>query len=383
MLSLKIALRFLRSSKVQTILIILGIVIGVSVQVFVGSLIGSLQTSLVDTTVGSSSQVTITPVNGSSIPAWNKITDEVRGVSGTRTVSVAADSSAFLDQNGKTYPVLLRGLDLNNSTRIYHLDSAIYAGGLPTASGQVLMGKDLKETLGVNIGDTISITTPSLQKANLTISGFYDLKVASINKAWLITSLSTAQSILDLGNNVTSIEIQVNDVFKADSIGNTINGTIADPTLQVTDWKSQNQQLLSGLQGQSISSYLIQVFVLASVLVAIAAILIVNVVQKSRQLGILKAMGIKDRTASAIFLLEGFILGLMGSIGGVGLGLGLLTAFTTFAKGADGAPIISITIDPTFILLSASIAVVAATVAAVIPARSSSKLSPIEVIKNG
>ncbi len=383
MFSLKIALRFLRSSKLQTILIIFAIIIGVSVQVFVGSLIGSLQSSLINTTVGSSPDVTITPLNGTTIPDLNKVVDEVRGVSGVTVVSETADSSAFLNQSGKTYNVLLRGLDLNNSTKIYHLGSAIYEGAMPTTEGQVLVGRDLQSELGVKVGDKITITTPALKEANLTISGFYDLGVSSINKAWLITSLSTAQGILGLGSNVTSIEIQVQDIFSAGTIASSINSTIAEHSLQVTDWESQNQQLLSGLQGQTISSLLIQVFVLASVLVAITAILIISVVQKSRQLGILKAMGIKDRTASAIFLEEGFILGLIGSIGGVGVGIGLLVAFTTFAKGTNGAPIISITIDPSFILISAAVAVIAATVAAVIPARSSAKLSPIEVIKNG
>ena len=134
---------------------------------------GSLQTSLVDTTVGNSPQVTITPSNGTSFQNWESTVVKVKGVGGVTTVSVAADSSAFLDQSSKTYPVLLRGLDLINSTKIYKLSSAIYEGTMPTSSGQVLVGKDLKDALGVNIGDTISITTPALHEANLTISGFY------------------------------------------------------------------------------------------------------------------------------------------------------------------------------------------------------------------
>jgi lipoprotein-releasing system permease protein len=106
------------------------------------------------------------------------------------------------------------------------------------------------------------------------------------------------------------------------------------------------------------------------------------VVQKSKQIGILKAMGIKDRTSSLIFLFQGLLLGVAGAILGVLLGLALAFAFTKFALNADGTPVVPLFIDPAFIALSALIAVIASTVAALIPARKSSKLDPIEVIRN-
>ncbi len=128
---------------------------------------------------------------------------------------------------------------------------------------------------------------------------------------------------------------------------------------------------------------MIQVFVLVSVILGIASVLAISVSQKSRQLGILKAMGIRDRVASLIFLLQGFILGIFGAIVGVGFGLGLAYAFTKFAVNPDGTPVIELFIDPQFIIISALIALLSATLAALIPARSSSRLSPIEVIRNG
>ena len=85
-----------------------------------------------------------------------------------------------------------------------------------------------------------------------------------------------------------------------------------NPSLKITDWKAQNASLLSGLQGQSISSLMIQIFIVVSVVIAIASILAITVFQKSRQLGILKAMGIKDRQASLIFIYEGLIIGVIG-----------------------------------------------------------------------
>jgi lipoprotein-releasing system permease protein len=104
--------------------------------------------------------------------------------------------------------------------------------------------------------------------------------------------------------------------------------------------------------------------------------------QKSRQIGILKAMGLKDGTASRVFLFEGLLLGIIGGILGIGLGVGLIAMFTKFAVNADGTPVVDVFINWNFIAFSGGIAVVASTISSLIPARKSSKLSPIEVIRN-
>jgi lipoprotein-releasing system permease protein len=208
------------------------------------------------------------------------------------------------------------------------------------------------------------------------------LKVSTINKSWLPATLETAQTLFDKPARLTSIETQVGEVFSADDIGTSIAADLPDE-LSVTNWKDQNEQLLSGLSGQSASSYMIQVFVLLAVLLGISSVLAISVVQKSRQIGILKAMGIKNGTARAIFLLQGLILGIIGGFIGTGLGIGLSYAFSNFVKNPDGTPLVPFYLDTQFITLSVIIAILAAMVAALIPARKSSKLNPIEVIRNG
>ena len=94
-------------------------------------------------------------------------------------------------------------------------------------------------------------------------------------------------------------------------------------------------------------------------------------------------MGVKDRTASLIFLSQGFILGILGAIGGVALGLLLTYVFSTFALDPDGNPVVPLLIEADFIALSGLIAVVSASLASLVPARKSTKISIIEVIKNG
>jgi lipoprotein-releasing system permease protein len=128
---------------------------------------------------------------------------------------------------------------------------------------------------------------------------------------------------------------------------------------------------------------MIQVFVLVSVVLGIASVLAITVMQKSKQVGILKAMGITDRISSLVFLFQGLFLGLLGAVLGVLLGVGLCVMFVTFARNPDGTALIAISVDYGFIALSAGIAVLAAIVASLIPARKSSQLNPIEVIRNG
>ena len=173
------------------------------------------------------------------------------------------------------------------------------------------------------------------------------------------------------------------DLFAADSIAKKISRILSNDDVEIENWKETNQQLLSGLEGQRMSSIVIQFVIVVSVIVAIANVLAITVLQKSRQIGILKAMGIKDRSASMIFIFQGLLIGLAGSLLGIALGLGMLYLFTAFNTTADGSPLIDIYLDPVFIIRSWIIALLATVLAGIIPARRSLKLDPIDVIREG
>ena len=385
-LSFQIAYRFLKSNLSQTIIIILGIGIGVSVQIFIGSLITGLQKSLIESTIGNSSQITISTEADSGLISDYKSLVEKVGIADGRIefVSPVLDSAAFLSYDGKSQSLLVRGLEKNGADNIYKLSEHITEGAFPSSNIEVLLGKALKEKYGLKVGDSIDLIAPDKSTHTCIISGFFDLKVSSINENWCITSLSNAQSIFNTGDKISSLEMQLydNQVFSADVVMSNIETSLNDKNLSITNWKTQNESLLSGLQGQSISSLMIQVFVMISVVLGIASILAITVMQKSRQIGILKAMGIKDGKASLIFLFEGILLGVFGAIIGIGLGLGLAYAFSTFALNADGTPVVALYIDKNFIALSGLIAVLACMIASLIPARRSSRLNPIDIIRN-
>ena len=384
-LAFSIALRFLRSGRGQTALIAVGIAVGVSVQIFIGLLIQGLQIDLVDTTIGSSSQITITSTNEEKlIKDWERTVYEAKLFEPEIiNVSPAVDGPASIDYETDIDPVVIRGFNLSDSDPIYGFTDGLYEGSLPTLRDEAIIGRELAVKTDTKTGDRITLLTPDGGFTRLTVTGLFDLGVSSLNESWVVTSLDTAQRILGTDNSVTSVEMQVSEVFDADILAEKLEYSISGKDLRIDNWKDQNASLLSGLNGQSVSSYMIQVFVLVAVLLGISSVLAISVVQRSKQLGILKAMGIQDSDASLIFVFQGLMLGLLGAVLGIALGFGLLWSFTKFALNPDGTPVIPIYVNYGFIALSGLFAVISAMIASLIPARLSSRLNPIEVIKNG
>ncbi len=383
-LAFDIALRFLKSGKGQTILIALGISVGVAVQIFIGSLIQGLQISLIDTTIGSSSHITITSENDSkTIKDWERTMYESEISSPNITyISPSIDGPASINYDNESASVLIRGFLLEDGDKIYKFKDNLYEGRFPAKTGEAMIGRDLAIKSNTRVGDDVSLITNSGRVYRIKITGLFDLGVSSVNDSWIVTDLETAGDILSI-DGISSVEMQVDEVFDADIIAKDVQYTVSGEDLKVDNWKDLNASLLSGLNGQSVSSYMIQVFVLVSVLLGISSVLAISVVQRSRQIGILKAMGIKDKDASLIFVFQGLMLGVLGAILGVGLGIGLLKIFTSFALNPDGKPVAPIYLNGGFVGLSGLFAVLTSSIASLIPARITSRLNPIEVIKNG
>jgi len=387
-LSLKLALRFLKSNKGQTVLIIAGIAVAVAIQLFIGLLIKGLQISLVQKTTGNTPQITITSTTDDKlIKQWEELSGEIQSYAseyGLKTVTQTLTFPVVITFSGKSSNLLIRGFDFESSKPLYDISNKLIVGNLPTHDNEVLIGDELAKDLGIKIGDKLNLFVFRLFKTKeLYVSGIFDFGVSSINKNWIVTTLENAQTINNSQEYVSAIEITVDKLFEADKISASLREKIQRQDILFEDWKSSNEQLLSGLNGQSISSIIIQVFVIISVCLGIASVLIITVLQKSKEVGILKAMGLKDSQASLVFLSEGFLLGMMGAVAGIILGVILLFFFTTFAVNSDGSPVVPIIFDYTFIVISGIIAVAASTISAILPAKKSSKLSPVEVIRNG
>lgn len=372
MLSLSIARRFLRRSPGQTILIIAGIAVGIGVQVFVGSLITSLQADLVDSTVGSSPHITLLPdddadfVSGALV---GEVSDDplvttaipVRRLSGIYTngedslaLSVTAGTSDDLDS-------------------IYRLSGRITEGSYRLDRAEILVGIGFAEDSDVHAGDQLPLVLPDGTLGEYTVAGVFDLGAAAANDRLAFLDDASGAAALGQGaDEYSAIEIQVDDVFASTETADRLAGIDG---VSVVDWQDENEELLSGLAAQSGSSLMIQGFVLVAVALGIASTLAISAVQKTRQIGILKAMGMTDGSAGRIFLWQAALLGVAGVLLGIGLGYALIWGFS-FAP-------VDFTVRPqaSLILISAAIGIAVALASAIIPSRSTSRIDPIEVIQ--
>ena len=398
---LKVAWRFLKSGKTQSVLILLGIVIGVSVQVFLGSLIGGLQKDLVNQTVGSSPHITILSEKevprplvmtrekagriitfagkNEGINRWRQLVDFLNEFPDIKAISPTIDGSGFAVRGQKNLPIVLRGVEINQTDKIYNVIDNIEQGTADVYGNNILLGMKLAEELNLKVNDSVQLKTSAGVSDRFIVEGIFDLGSKEINNSWIFMSRQRAETFLDLPDKVSSVELQINQVFKSNEIADQIVSSY--PDIKAESWQRNNQQLLTALESQSSSSIVIQVFIIIAVTLGIASVLAVSVVQKSKQIGILKAMGLTKKRIGLIFLIEGSLLGLVGAILGTGVGIGLSQVFVNLVRNSAGDPLFPVEIDPLFISISILIATFAGMIAALIPARNSAKLSPIEVIR--
>lgn len=240
----------------------------------------------------------------------------------------------------------------------------------------MLIGKNLAEDLSITAGDPIQLELPGREPLVVMVDGVFDLGVAAINQRWLVMDQRRVAALLGFGDRVSTLEIQVNDVLGAELLAREWDARL--PDLQVESWQESNASLLSALSSQSSSSYTIQFFVLLAVTLGVASVLAISAVQKSKEIGILKAIGIRTSSVARVFMFQGLVLGSLGTLLGFGLGLAMSQAFVVFARQSYNLLLKPIT--TTVIIITT---ILAATLSAYLPARKVSRINPIEVIRNG
>lgn len=377
MLPLRVAIRFLRRSPVQSVLIVLGIGVGISTQIFVGSIIQSLQANLIQQTIGTGPQITISAVkNGDPVSYTGELnhiiaTDPRIKPGAVATVRVA---TALWTNGSDSAPLNVIGTTVEGANGIYRLKDNLKSGRVSLGPTDIVIGKDFADKHGVKVGDPVNLTLLGTT-GTFSCVGIYDLGTGAFNERNAFVSGSAVQGLLGWTNDqYSAIYVQVVKPFDATNVALQWRTSIGNK-VDVVDWQTQNANLLAALTSQSVSSYMIQTFVMIAVALGIASTLAISAVQKTRQIGILKAMGLADRPSGLVFLYEAVILGALGSLTGVGLAYLFLAAFA-FAP----TPFV-VSANPAFVALSASIGVGVALLSAIVPIRRTSSLDPIEVIQ--
>ncbi|MDD3713974.1 MAG: ABC transporter permease [Atribacterota bacterium] len=399
-----IAWRFLKESRLQTILILLGIIIGVSVQIFLSSLISGLQRNLIEQTVGDSPHILLKAQENSPqsilqkgnqslvipiitaakkdayILSYQPLLKKLDTFPNLKIVSSLVEGSGFITKAEVSRPVVVKGIFLDRADGIYKIIQRVNNGKAVLGGTGVLIGRGLAEDLKIETGSIIEIRTSEGNSGAFAVNGIFDFENAAINSSWIFMDIFRSQALFDLNGAISRIEMQIDQVFQSENIAQKIKKD--NPDFLIETWQSNNRQLLSALQSQSASSYMIQFFVLLAVTLGIASVLAIAAVQKSREIGILKAMGTRTNSASRIFLIQGAVLGLSGSILGSLVGVGLIKMFQ-IASQSGGALSFSIQVEFRTAISLIVISTIASIGAALFPARKAASLVPIEVIRNG
>ena len=398
-----VALRYLREGRSQTWLIFGGVAVGVGVMVFLSALLTGLQASLIDKTLGSQAHVVVKPPEDAvrwelspdaavsarlerapqrvrSIEVWQQVLIVIDRVPGVVATSPELTGSAFASRGSASKSVALRGVDPARFDRIVHLSTHMSAGTFSLVGAQAVIGRELAASLGVTCNDKIRIATPGRTGETFLVTGVFDLGNKDVNERWVLVPLRPAQALLDLPGGVSTIEVAVDHIFDADA---TAAAIAAATGLSADSWMTINRQLMIGLSSQSSSGYMIQMFVIIAVALGIASVLAVSVVQKSSEIGILRAIGTSRGQILRVFLIQGGLLGAGGAVLGCGLGALLAELFARMAKNPDGSPTFPVAYSLRLFLVFSAIAAVTGLVAAILPARRAARLDPAVAIRHG
>jgi lipoprotein-releasing system permease protein len=405
-----VAIRFLREGRLQTLFIVAGVALGVAVIVFMSALMTGLQMNFIRRVLSAQGHIQLLPPKEvtrplrlgvyasageveaaivqvplqrlKSIDQWQAVAKQIRAIPEVVVVSPLAGGSALVVRGVASRAITVAGIDPALYYRIVTLPDKIVQGGADLKGSDILVGTELATDLGVSVGDKLRLTTASSTTAGadttLTIAGIFDLGNKAANERSTFVALRTAQSLLALPGGVTSLDVTVRDVYAAEAVAQRITAATG---VEADSWIKTNAELFTAIAAQNTSNNAIRFFVGLSVAFGIASVLAVVVVQKSREIGILRAMGISQGQVMRVFLLQGGLLALAGSVAGSALGAGVLALWQRSARSADGTPLFALVLEPSLFTLALALATVTGLLAALAPARRAARLDPVVAIR--
>ncbi|MBZ4038160.1 ABC transporter permease [Novilysobacter selenitireducens] len=393
-----IATRFLREGRAQSTLILVGIAVGVAVIVFLTALINGLQGNIIDRTLGTQAHIKVQPAEETnrilapadgtvhlvlenrraqrlrSINNWQQVRDVLDTLPRVTAVSPVISGPAFARRGEALESVALVGIDAARYQRIIPVQDDIVEGVFRIGAGDAVVGRQLALELGMRVGDKVRIDGGQGRESVLNVAGIFELGVRELDARYVYLDMKQAQSLLDLPGAATLIDVTVDDIFAAQPVA----ARIARLTgLKAESWMETNAQLMNALRSQSLSTQMISLFVALSVALGIASVLSVSVVQRTREIGILRAMGTTRRQMLRVFLVQGALFGLAGSVLGGAAGYGLVAAFNTF-----GPRLFYIPVEPALLVGAAVLATLTGVVSAALPARRAARMDPVEAIRH-
>lgn len=405
---LRVAVRHLRAGGAQTWLTISAVAAGVVIVVFITSLILGLHRHITEQLTQSIPHIRVAPrelrpITAPMIGPGDPLTSRriqqraapekqtidnvpetiraIRQLPGITLIVPVSSGQGFLAKGGAPLAVNVVGADPYLEDRLTALSNNIIQGHyVGLAPDQIVIDADAAKELAVTIGDRVKLTTSVGGSDWLTIAGIY---AGEMGRGTAYVTLRTGQSLFRVGTSVNAILVDVQDIYAADRIASRITALVP---YDAKAWLEDFPNIVQALKAQAAVAYIISAFSLVASAFAIAAILIVSVLRKAKQIGILMSMGARRAQIRRIFIFEGLGIALLGSSVGAAVAIGFLRLLMLIEQpirfaGEKPQSLFPIVIMPAYIIIAMAAAILTTVMAAWLPARNAANLNPVEVMR--
>jgi len=414
---LTVGLRYLRSRRSEafisliTLISIVGVMIGVMTLNIVLAVMTGFEEDLRSRILGFNPHIVLLSYAG-AIRDYGKVVEQALEVPGVKAAQPLVYTQVMLSSEKNVAGVVVRGVPGTGKEPVVDVGKHLVAGklaglGAPykipvehdgkssevTLSG-ILIGRELAQQLGVAVGDPVSMVSllgrstpagvvPKLKR--FVIAGLFDSGMYDYDATLVYMSLADAQKFFGLGDAVTAVEIRVEDIYHADSIARSLEKKLGPP-YRARDWMEVNRNLFVAFRLEKAVYFVVLLLIVLVAAFNIVATLIMVVMEKRRDIAVLKSMGATNRSIASIFMFKGAVIGLIGTLlGAVGgwAGCWVLARykFIELPKDVFYVSTLPVKIYPGNFLLVAVASVVICLIATIYPARQAAGLAPVEVIR--
>lgn len=402
--SLFLALKYLRPNRSflsgVTLISMIGVMLGCSILVVVLSVMTGFDAMWRDKILAFNAHVTVAEYGG-VIHEPESVLETVRDIDGVTGVAPYLEGLVFVQHNDTVFTPLLRGVDPDQERSVSKIPDNMVSGEFLVDEEHCVVGRDLALRLGVFVGDPLVIYSPQnfvtqdeiRLPAELTISGIFEVGMYQFDAGYVLTGMDAARSIYDVEAGVHRIQVMTADPMKAPMVAEAIRSKLSGQYSAMT-WMEQNRQMFSALHVEKNMMFFLLIFITVVAAFGITNTLITMTVQKTKEIGLMKALGFSSGRIQRIFIWLGLIQGIIGSFCGVGLGLLILKyrnellRFLSSRFGMELLPkelyqlaeIPSVTTLSDVLIVMAAVIVIC-TISGIIPARRAAKLDPVAAIR--
>ncbi|MDI6735605.1 MAG: lipoprotein-releasing ABC transporter permease subunit [bacterium] len=385
-----------------TLFSIAGVAVGVATLITTLSVMGGFERDLKEKILGMNAHLIVTEGMGGELKNYPAVIEKIKKTD-SRIIGVAPliTTQAIISSPYQNAGIMLKGIDSDLEGSVSKLPEYIKEGSLELSKNDILLGKELAKRLGVIYGEEVSLFTTqgkSLNEASLNeaslfptqqilkVKGIFESGMYDYDANFAYVSLSKAQGLLGLNNQaVTSIALKTNDIYQTPQIAQKLKSSSGFP-YWVRTWEEMNKNLFSALKLEKTVMFIILCLIILVAGFNIAGSLIMRVMEKTKEIGILRTMGASSGSILSIFLLEGAIIGIVGTfigfLGGITL-CELLAKYQFIKLPSDIYYLSSIPVNIRWsdVSLISLAAIILSLVAAVYPARYAASLKPIEALR--